>query len=104
MGVWSDQQERIRNETIRNEMKVTEIHKKVQERRLGWYGHVMQMDENYVGKRVLAMEVKSERRKGRPCRSWTDCVQEDLKEKGIRKQHTEERNEWKRLIRNGDPV
>ena len=43
-------------------------------------------------------------KKGRPCRRWTDCVQEDLKEKGIRKQHTEDRNKWKRLIRNGDLV
>ena len=27
---------------------------------------------------------------------------EDLKEKGIRIQHTEDRNKWKRLIRNGN--
>ena len=84
--------EKIRNETVRNKMKVTEIHKKVQERRLGWYGHVMQRDESYVRKRVLAMEVEGKRRKGRPRRRWTDCVQEDMKEKGIRKQHTEDRN------------
>ena len=42
--------------------------------------------------------------KGKPRRRSIDCVQEDLKEKGIRKQHTEDRNKWKRQIRSGDHV
>ena len=50
--------DRIRNERIRGAVMVTEISKKVQERRMQWYGHVMRREENYVGKKVLGMEVR----------------------------------------------
>ena len=50
--------DRIRNERIRGTVMVTEISKKVQERRMQWYGHVMRREENYVGKKVLGMEVR----------------------------------------------
>ena len=32
-----------------------EITKKVQERRLKWYGHVMRREEHYVGRRAMVM-------------------------------------------------
>ena len=35
-----------------------EISKKVQERRMRWYGHVMRRDDEYVGKGVMGVEVK----------------------------------------------
>ena len=60
--------ERIRNEKIRGTTKVGEISKKVQESRLKWYGHVLRREDEYVGKRVMAMEVPGERRRGRPKR------------------------------------
>ena len=41
--------DKIRNERIRGTTKVGEITKKVQERRLKWYGHVMRREEHYVG-------------------------------------------------------
>ena len=41
--------DKIRNERIRGTRKVGEITKKVQERRLKWYGHVMRREEHYVG-------------------------------------------------------
>ena len=34
-----------------------EITKKVQERRLKWYGHVMRREEHYVGRRAMEMKV-----------------------------------------------
>ena len=49
--------DRIRNERIRGTTKVGEIAKKVQESRLKWYGHILRREDNYVGKRVMAMEV-----------------------------------------------
>ena len=49
--------DRIRNERNRGTTKVGEISKKVQESRLKWYGHVLRREEEYVGKRVVGMEV-----------------------------------------------
>ncbi|KAL1450354.1 hypothetical protein WDU94_002728 [Cyamophila willieti] len=40
--------DRIRNKAIRNKIKVTEVSKKIQERRLQWYGHVERRDEPLI--------------------------------------------------------
>ena len=68
--------DKIRNERIRGTTKVVEITKKVQERRLKWYGHVMRREEHYVGRRaiVLVMKVQGRRKRGRPKRRWLDKV------------------------------
>ena len=39
-----------------------EISKKVQENRLKWYGHVSRREEEYVSKKVMAMEVPGEKK------------------------------------------
>ena len=57
-----------------------EISKKVQESRLKWYGHVLRREDEYVGKRVMAMEVPGKRRRGRPKRRWLDSIRNDLSE------------------------
>ncbi len=45
--------DRIRNERIRVIAKVGVISKKVQESSLKLYGHVLRIEEYYVGKRVM---------------------------------------------------
>ncbi len=42
--------------------KVGEISKKVQERRLKWQGHVFRREDEYVGKRVMGMEVSGKKK------------------------------------------
>ena len=58
------------------------ISKKVQECRLKWYGHVLRREDEYEGKRVVAMEVPVKRRRGRSKRRWLDrstCRRENFK-------------------------
>ena len=69
--------ERIRNERIRGTMKLGKISKKVQESRLKWYGHVLKREDEYVGKRVMAMEVPGKRRSGRTKRRCLDSIRND---------------------------
>ena len=72
--------DKIRNEKIRGSPKVGEISRKVQEHRMQWYGHVvMRRDEEYVGKRVMGIEVQGSRRRGRPKKRWADYVKDDLR-------------------------
>ena len=49
--------DKIRNEEIQKRMRVTEIHRKIQEKRLGWYGNVWQREGDHVTKQVLKMEI-----------------------------------------------
>ena len=64
--------DRIRNERIRGTTKVGEISKKVQESRLKCCGHTLRREDEYVGKRVMVMEVPGKRRRGRPKWGWLD--------------------------------
>ena len=54
------------------------------ESRLKWYGRILiiekRREEEYVGKRVMGMEVPGKRRRGRPKRRWLDNIRNDLSE------------------------
>ena len=97
-------EDRIRNEYIRGSTKVVEISKKVQEGRLRWYGHLMRRENDHVGRNTMEMEVQGRRRRGRPRKRWRDCVRDDMQLKGINEEDTQDRNQWRRLIQNGDPI
>ena len=75
----------IENEDIRRRVRVTEVHGKIQERRIRWYGHVQRREEGHVTRRTLEMEVEGRRARGRPRRRWMDCVLEDLATKRLRR-------------------
>jgi hypothetical protein len=47
------------------------MQRKIQEKRLSWYGHIQRREEEFVTKRVLKMEVEGKRARGRPRRRWT---------------------------------
>ena len=87
--------DRIRNERIRGTTKVGEISKKVQESRLKWYGHVLRREDEYVGKRVMAMEVPGKRRRGRPKRRWSDIIRNDLSESELSREDAQDRAKWR---------
>ena len=95
--------DKIGNEKIRGSTKVGETSKKVQERRMRWYGHVTRRDEEYVGKRAMGIEVRGSRR-GRPKKRWADCVKDDLREKRLSGEEVYDRAAWRRLGSHIDPA
>ena len=97
--------EKIRNERIRRTTKVGEITKKVQERRLKWYGHVMRREEHYVRTRAMKMKVQGRRKRGRPKLRWLDKkVKDDIKEKGQSANEVYDRATWRRMSSYIDPT
>ncbi|XP_068227987.1 uncharacterized protein [Palaemon carinicauda] len=61
--------DKIWNEVIRCTTGIRNLSDKIQESRLRWYGHVMRRYKQYIERRVLEMEVRGTRRKGRPKQS-----------------------------------
>ena len=93
---------RIRNERNRGTKKVGEMSKKVQESRLKWYGHVLR-------RRIRRKESDGDggagkRRRRRPKRRWLDSIRNDLSERELSREDTQDRAKRRRLIRHIDPT
>ncbi|XP_064116677.1 uncharacterized protein LOC135222522 [Macrobrachium nipponense] len=103
-GVIWDRKDRARNEHIRDTVKATETSKKVQGARLRRYGHLMRREEQHMAREVMDVDVEADgtRRRGRPKTRWRVCIRNDMREKGVREEMTQNRGRWQRLIKNSD--
>ena len=63
----------------------------------------MRRDDEYVGKRVMGIEVQGSRRGGLKKR-WADCVKDDLREKGLSGEEVYDRAARRRLSSHIDPT
>ena len=96
MGV--TRKDKIRNEHIRSTVKVERLGMKMREGRLRWYGHIMRRDQEYVGRKMMEMELPGKRRRGRPKRRFLDVVKEDMGEVGVKETDIEDRKMWRMMI------
>ena len=101
MGV--TRKDKIRNEHIRSTVKVKRLGMKMREGRLRWYEHVMRRNQEYVGRKMMEMELSGKRRRGRPKRRFLDVVKEDMEEVGVKEMDIEDRKMWRMMIRCGHP-
>ena len=75
--------DRIRNKCVRGSPHVRCFGDKVREHRLRWFGHVQRRDSEYIGRRMLRLELPGRRPKGRLKRRFMDVVKEDMKLVGV---------------------
>ena len=94
---------KIRNEYIRGTVKVERLGMKMREGRLRWYGHIMRRDQEYVGRKVMKMELPGKRKRGRPKRRFLDVVKEDMGKVGAGEIDIKNRTVWRNIIRCGYP-
>ncbi|KAK3575497.1 hypothetical protein QTP86_028193 [Hemibagrus guttatus] len=95
--------DRIRNEYIRGTAHVGRLGDKVREARLRWFGHVQRRESEYIGRRMLDMELPGRRQRGRPKRRYMDGINEDMKLVGASVEDAEDRDRWREMIRFDDP-
>ena len=101
MGV--TRKDKIRNEHIRSTIKIEWLGMKMREGRLRWYGHVMRRDQEYVGRKMMEMELPEKRRRGRPKRIFLDVVKEYMGKVGAKETDVEDRKMWRMMICCGHP-
>ena len=82
MGV--TRKDKIRNKYIRGTVKVERLGMKMREGRLRWYRHVMRRHQEYVGRRIIEMELPGKKKRRRPKRRFLDVVKEDMGEVGAK--------------------
>ena len=56
--------DKIRNEHIRGTTGVAQASKKITERRLNWYGHVMRRNGEHILRKVLRADIPGKRKRG----------------------------------------
>ena len=76
--------ERIRNVTIRQQVRVEEpIKKEIEQNKLTWYGHVQRMAEGRLPKIALNWMPKQKRARGRPTKNWTEGIRKAMNERNL---------------------
>ncbi|KAF3701774.1 hypothetical protein EXN66_Car017462 [Channa argus] len=95
--------DRIRNEDIRGTAHVRCFGDKVREARLRWFGHVQRRNCEYIGRRMVRLELPGSRSRERTKRTFTDVVREDMKLVGVREEDAEDRVRWRHMSHCGDP-
>ena len=94
MGV--TRKDKIRNEYIRGTVKIEWYGMKMREGRLRWYGHVMRRDQEYVGRKMMEMELPGKRKRARSKRRFLHEVKEDMGDVGTKETDIEDRTVWRR--------
>ena len=61
----------------------------------------MRRDQEYVGRKIMEMELLRKRKRGRPKRRFLDVVKEDMGEVGAKETNVEDRTVWIMMIRCG---
>ena len=69
---------KVRKKHIRSTVNVKRLGMKLRDGRLRWYGHVMRRDQEYVGRKMMEMELPGKRRRGRPKRRFLDVVKKGM--------------------------
>ncbi|XP_013866635.1 uncharacterized protein LOC106519479 [Austrofundulus limnaeus] len=95
--------DKIRNDCIRRTAYVSCVGDKIRKARLRWFGHVQRREIEYIGRRMLRMELPGRRPRGRPKRRFMDGVKEDMKVVGVREEDAEDRVTWKQKTHCGNP-
>ena len=101
MGV--TRKDKIRNEYTRGTVKVERLGMKMRKGKLRWYRHVMRRDQEYVGRKIMEMELSGKRKRARPKRRFLDVVKEDMGEVGTKETDVEDSTVWRKMIRCGYP-
>ena len=97
MGV--TRKDKIISEYIRGTVKVERLGMKMREGRLRWYGHVMKRDQEYVGRKMMEIELSGKRKRERPNKRFVDVVKEDMGKVGAKEKDVKNRKVWRKMIR-----
>ena len=64
----------------------------------------MRRDHEYVGRRMMEMEIPGRQHMGKPKRRWKDCIREGVQEKNTNENMVHDRLTWRRPIINSKPI
>ena len=96
MGV--TKKDKIRKKYIRGTVEVEQLGMKVREGRLRWYGYIMRRDQEYMGRKVMEIELSGKKKRLRLKRRFLDVVKKDMGKVGVREKDIQNRTLWRNTI------
>ncbi|KAF3624282.1 putative pre-mRNA-processing factor 6-like [Capsicum annuum] len=73
--------DKVRNETVREKVRVASVEDKMRERRLRWFGHVMRRGTDAPVRRCERLALDDfKRRRGRPKKYWREVIRHDMEQ------------------------
>lgn len=95
--------DRIRNVQVREELKSQPVAEFIEQRQLGWWGHLHRMSDNRPVKRIWETKTALKKRRGRPRETWDDVIRKILTKKGKSvteaKMIARNRKEWTKFVK-----
>jgi len=88
--------ERMKSEELRELLGLEPVSLMIKKSRLGWFGHVDRKDDNDWVKRCITWDVEGIRQRGRPKKTWWDCVKNDMESLGLSQKDAQSRNKWRK--------
>ena len=85
------------SEVLHRKLGIDEITSVLRTRRLRWYGHVQRATSCINS--ISQMTVPGSRVRGRPRKTWTECVKKDIKACNLTKYDPLDRDAWRKAIR-----
>ncbi|KAL6536543.1 hypothetical protein OROGR_013115 [Orobanche gracilis] len=97
--------DRLRNEVIREKVRVASIEDKMMENRLRWFGHLRRRPVDAPVRRLESWRtINIVKGRCRPKKTWIKLIENDMRFLGIGENMTMERQIWKERIRVVDEI
>jgi hypothetical protein len=89
------------DEELKELCKKPDIVAEIINKRIGWLGHVIRMEDRQMVKKLFKENPGGSRRQGRPRLRWIDDVEADLRAMGLRRWRLKavDRTEWAGIVR-----
>ena len=90
--------DRRSSEELRRGLGIVGVDSFVRRGRLRWFGHVERKEADDWVSKCKNLVVVGGVKKGRPRKTWMECVKEDMDECGLKKEDAQDRSVWSRSI------
>mgnify|MGYP001795510643 CR=1 FL=1 len=91
------------NEKDRRRYGVENLEHRLRKTRLKWFGHVKCRNEKSILRSVMELGVKGGRPLGRPYKTWSKVMEEDMKKLNITEDMAKNRHQWRQFISRPTP-
>ena len=94
--------DKIRNDSIREELETVSVLEFIERRQLSWWGHMMRMDQGRSTRRIWEAHILKNKKRGRPRVTWNETISAILKKRNKRWEEARgmalNRREWKSFV------